>query len=151
MLTYQCESLKDCLDEVKALWLSHWQETEGYRAGLPFNPDYARYLEYNDIGYYLLFTARDGKKMVGDIGMYVTVSMHTQTRIAQEDTLYLLPEARQGMNAWRFIDFTEKYLVSVGVREINLTTKLTNPKAAKLMQKMGYPITANVHTKIIEA
>ena len=151
MLTYQCEPLKDCLDEVKALWLSHWQETEGYRAGLPFNPDYSRYLEYNDIGYYLLFTARDGKKMVGDIGMYVTVSMHTQTRIAQEDTLYLLPEARQGMNAWRFISFTEKYLVSVGVREINLTTKLANPKAAKLMQKMGYPITANVHTKIIEA
>lgn len=138
-LTFQKESLKDCLQEIKPAWRSHWEETEGYREGLGFNPDIALYLEYERIGYYHLFTARHDGKLVGDCGMYVRTSMHSQTTNASEDTIYLYPEYRKGGNGGRFLDFVENHLTQkMGVREITIDIKLSNVRVGKLMERRGY-------------
>lgn len=138
-LTFQKESLKDCLEEMKPVWHAHWKETEGYRDGLGFNPDYKLYLEYERIGYYHLFTARHEGELVGDCGMYVRKSMHTQTIDATEDTIYLYPAYRKGHNGAKFLAFVEEYLTKkMSVREIKTDIKLSNERVAKLMQRIGY-------------
>lgn len=138
-LTFQKEPLKDCLEEMKPVWYSHWQETEGYHDGLGFNPDYTLYLEYERIGYYHLFTARHEGKLVGDCGVYVRRSMHTQTIDASEDTIYLYPDYRKGRNGAEFLDFVENHLTQkMGVREIAIDIKLSNARVGKLMGRRGY-------------
>lgn len=148
-LTFQKESLRDCLEEIKPVWASHWAETEGYRDGLGFSPDYTLYLEYERIGYYHLFTARHEGKLVGDCGMYVRKSMHTKTTDATEDTIYLYPDYRKGGNGAKFMDFVEKWLTeNMGVREIKIDIKLSNERVGKLMQRLGYLPRSIQHSKV---
>ena len=86
------ERVRDVVEEYYRIGEQHWKETDLYQRGQIFNPDINRYIQSNEIGIYHLFTAREEGKLVGDIGCYITPSMHTQRLIAQEDTWYLLPE-----------------------------------------------------------
>lgn len=145
------ERYSDILEELKPLHLAHWQETEGYRHGLEFAPDYVRYVQFNDIGFYRQFTCRDDAgKLVGNIGMYVTDSMHTRNKVATEDTLYLLPEARHGWIAARFVQFVEAELKKLAPIEINITIKEVN-RLPKLMTRLGYLKTAIQYSKTLES
>lgn len=147
-MNFQEERVADCLEELRPLHLLHWQETEGYRRGLKFNPDYTRLLSFNDIGYYRLFTAREGGVLMGNIGIYITDSMHTQTKSAYEDTLFIREEARKGFTASRFIRFVEQRLIDLGVKEINISIKRTN-RVHILMKRLGYLHVGDSFTKIV--
>ena len=147
-MTFQEEMVGNCLEELKVLHWMHWQETEGYRHGLKFNPDYERLIAFNSTGYFRLYTIRDGIAMIGDIGMYISQSMHTQTRIATEDTLFIHPDYRKGFIASRFVRYVEDCLVADDVREINITVKRTN-RANVLMQRLGYAHVADHYTKFV--
>lgn len=136
MITFQAERLADIWDDIMLLCQMHWKETEQYQSD-PLNPDKARYLHYNDSGYHRQYTARDGDKVVGHLGVYVTTSMHTQTKIATEDTWYLHPDYRGGRNAMRMYQFIEKDLKKIGVKEIMMHAKFAN-NAEKLMRYLGY-------------
>jgi hypothetical protein len=81
--------------------------------------------------------------------MYLDRSTHTQTLIATEDTLYLLPEARRGMVAKRFVRYVESVMTLLGAREINITVKTVN-KAARFFRLLGYRHVENGLTKILE-
>ena len=145
-MKFSKEPLRDCWDEVIALARLHWHETEAYRHGQPFNPDRERYFEYNDIGYHHQYTVRDGGRLVGHGGMYVSQSMHTQLPVAFEDTWFLLPEYRKGWNAIKFYKFIEADMKSMGVVEINVSAKLAND-AGKLIEALGYTHTEKLYSK----
>lgn len=157
MISFQKESMAGCLEDMKILHRLHWEETEGYRHGLPLNPDYARYLNYERISYYHLFTARSDGMLVGNCGVYVQKSMHTQLpvadmradeNIANEDTLFLMRMARGPGVAKRFFEFVEQYLTQqMGVVEIRISVKLGN-RVSKLWEEMGYVPTAMQFTKV---
>jgi len=136
-LQFALEPLKPIWGDILRLASEHWSETEGYRHGQVFAPDAYRYFQYNDIGFYLMFTARDEGRMVGYAGMYVTPSMHTQQIIATEDTWFLLPDYRKGRNALAFHRFVEDEMQRRGVVEIGMTAKLTN-HAGKILEYLGY-------------
>jgi hypothetical protein len=140
------ERVKDVVEEYYQIGLKHWMETDLYEQGQVFNPDVSRYIKSNEIGIYHLFTAREEGKLVGDIGAYITPSMHTQKTIAQEDTWYLLPEYRKGRNAILFLRFAEDKLKEYGVEEIYTTTK-TNRPTGKLMEYLGYKQIATQYHK----
>lgn len=123
----------------------HWAETEGYQTE-PLNPDKKRYIEYNDIGYHRQYTARDGSRIVGHCGIYITQSMHTQVPIATEDTWYLLPEYRKGRNALRLLKFVENDLKCLQVKELMMSAKLAN-KSGRIMECSGYEHVANQYLK----
>lgn len=145
------ENYQDVLEELMPLHLAHWMETEGYRHGLEFAPNYERYVYFNSIGFYRLFTARnDAGKLVGNIGMYVTDSMHTNNKVATEDTLFLLEEARKGFVAARFVAFVEAELKKLAPIEINITIKEAN-RLPKLMMRLGYLKTATQYSKLLES
>lgn len=147
---FALERIEDIGDEIRPLHRAHWEETEAHRHGLPFRPDYAAFAQYERAGRYVLLTARRGGRLLGNCAMYLDRSAHTQTLIATEDTLYLLPEARTRGVARRFIAYVEHAMRSLGVAEINVTVKTVN-KAGRFFQMLGYRHVENGLTKILEA
>lgn len=146
---FNVERIESIEDEMKPLHLSHWDETEAHRHDLPFNPDYATFIHYEQAGRYILFTLRKDGQLVGNCAMYLDKSTHTQTLMATEDTLYLLPEARKGNVAKTFVGYIENSLKSLGVKEIGITVKTVN-KAGLFFQRMGYRHVENGLTKVLE-
>lgn len=147
--TFSVESIEAIANEIKPLHRAHWNETEVYRHGLPFNPDYETFIRYERAGRYILFTVRSGGKLLGNCAMYVDKSTHTQTLIATEDTLYLLPEARKGRVAQRLVRYVEDVLRLLGASEINISVKTVN-KAERFFRLLGYRHVENGLTKILE-
>ena len=93
----QAERFVDALDEIHELHVAHWGETEKHRHGLALNPDYLTMIARERNGDLLQFTMRtaDGR-LVGNLRMFLATSLHTQTRYASEDSLFILPEHRGG-------------------------------------------------------
>lgn len=137
-LIFAKESIAEIWDQFLEIAEKHWLETEAYRHQQKLNPDKQRYVQYEQMGIYHLFTARDEGALVGYGGFYIMPSMHTQQLIAMEDTYYLAPEYRKGWNAVRFLKFMEAYGVGKGVVESSLSTKTSNPKAERMLQYLGY-------------
>ena len=145
--TIAVERMRDILPELHILHQAHWRETEAYRHGLRMNPDYEAMLADEKGGRLIQFTVRRHSSLVGNLRMYVLMSRHTQTLKAVEDTLYLAPQARGGMLAVKLMRFAEDSLRSIGVREIEVNSKLVN-KADVLMRRLKYPAVATQFTKV---
>lgn len=147
--TFSRERIEDIVDEIKPLHRAHWEETEKHRHGLPFKPDYATFIRYERAGRYVLFTLRSEGELSGNCAMYLDKSTHTQTIIATEDTLYLLPSARKGRVARRFVAYVENAIRQLGAKEINITVKTVN-QAGRFFRLLGYRHVENGLTKILE-
>lgn len=135
-LTFRIAKVRDVWPQLLPLAHDHWCETENYRHDQPFSPDLERYAYYEEIGFYILYTAWDGDKLVGNLGMYYVESMHTQQLIATEDTLFLLPEYRHGRNAIRLIDFMVQDMKGRGVVEISCTAK--DDRVGRLLGRLAF-------------
>lgn len=143
------ERMQDILAELMPLHQSHWKETEEHRHGLELKPDYEKFIRHEQAGRCAVFTLRQDGRLLGNFSLYLSQSMHTQTLMATEDTLFLLPEARKGRTAGRFIGYAERALKQLGVREINVSVKLVN-KALRYFQIIGYKHVSNGLTKVLE-
>ena len=143
------ERIEDIAEEIKLLHRAHWDETEEHRHGLPFDPDYATFARYERAGRYVLFTVRKENRLWGNCAMYLDRSTHTQTVLATEDTLYLLPPARTGRVARRFVDYVEKAMRLLEASEIHITVKTVN-KAGRFLRMLGYSHIENGLIKILE-
>ncbi|SOD42349.1 hypothetical protein [Nitrosovibrio sp. Nv4] len=143
------EKLEDILEEMKPLHVEHWKQTEQHRHSIEFNPDYETFFRHERAGRAVVFTLRKEGRLLGNFSVYVSKSMHTQTLFSREDTLFLMPEARKGRTAMRFIEYGERALQQIGVREINVSVKVIN-KAGRFFQMIGYRHTENGLSKILE-
>lgn len=148
-LIFDIERIENITEEIKPLHRAHWDETETHSHGLPFNPDYQTFIRHERAGRYVLFTLRKEGELLGNCAMYLNRSTHTQTLLATEDTLFLLPAARRGRSAFKFVDYIERSLQQMGVREITISVKLVN-KAGKFFQASGYRHVENGLSKILE-
>lgn len=148
-VTFSLERIENIVDEIRPLHRAHWDETEEHRHELLFNPDYKTFTRYERAGRYVLLTLRSEGKLLGNCAMYMDKSAHTQTIIATEDTLYLLPQARKGRVAGRFVAYVENTMRQFGAKEINITVKTIN-KAGRFFRLLGYRHVENGFTKILE-
>jgi hypothetical protein len=147
-LTFQVERFASIVDEMHVLHEQHFAETEVHRLGFGLDPDYDYMKDMERRGQMLQFTARDEDgKLVGNIRMYVSKSLHTGTLYASEDTFYVLPEYRKGFAALRFWQFMEDGVRAIGVREIRTDSKVVN-KVHKLNEYCGYTHVANKYVKV---
>ena len=126
MIQLQVESVERCWGELAPLTAAHHAGTRSYRRHEPYNPDKRRYVQYNEMGFFHLITARDGGRLIGYFGVYVTPSMHSQLMMATEDTFFIHPDYRQGRLAVRMIRYVESYLQTLGVREILFSCEIDN-------------------------
>jgi hypothetical protein len=149
-IVFHAERFKSVKAELQLLHLAHWRETERYRAGSAMNPD-LEYMQWSDLaGKLIQFTARKDGILVGNLRVYLYTDLHTQELAANEDTLYLLPIAREGFTATRFIDYVERCLAQVGVVDAYVDTKIIHDEAGNvvrdvgvLMRRAGYAHVAN--------
>jgi GNAT superfamily N-acetyltransferase len=146
----QVERLKDIVDELHALHVPHWSETERHRHGIPLDVDYPAMLADERAGRLIQFTVRELREMtlVGNLRAYVLMSRHTKTLFAHEDTLFVAPAHRGGFLAMRLLDYAEHVLVDqLGVREIRADSKLVN-RADVLMRRRKYMAVSTGFVKI---
>lgn len=80
--------------------------------------------------------------------MYLDRSAHIQTTIATEDTLYLLPEARKGRAAIKFVAYVEDALKQIGAKEINITVEDCE-HGGQVLSGLGYKHVDDGLTKIL--
>lgn len=136
-LVFQAERMHGILPELHGLHQMHWAETEGYRHGFRLHPDYDAMLLDECAGRLLQFTIRKHESLIGNLRMYVVHSRHTRVKMAVEDTLFIVPSERGGFSAMTLMRLAEKSLRSIGVRQIECTSKVVN-KADVLMRRMKY-------------
>ena len=138
-VVFAIEPVERCWNEVMILAHQHWAGTRSYRRHEPFNPSFERYQACNQSGFFQLFTARDGETLAGYFGVYVTDSMHSQKRMATEDTFYLAPAYRGGRNALRFLAYIEKQCQAWGVKELMFSCEIDNESGIKgLLTHLDY-------------
>ena len=123
MLKLALERLSDILDEVEELWQLHFQETEGYRHALGYNPNKEQFLGYDRAGSFRLFTARRDGRLVGQLGFIIFVSRHTQTKTAGEDFWFVREEERGAGTASRLLTFALAELRREGVEQVTVSDK----------------------------
>lgn len=141
------ERLVECFDEIRQQHLDQWNEVERVRDN--FNPDYETGISSELAGRRIQFTVRSEGKLVGNCACYVSKSIHTQNWKATEDTMYIAPDHRRGMLATRFFKFCEEKLRQLGVKEITVTTKVSND-VHRLWERQGYVFSDRVLSKVFE-
>lgn len=136
--TIQAERFADILPELHVLHEAHWLETEKHRHGLTMNPDYGQFIQRERMGGLIQFTMRDAAGvLVGNMRMYLATSIHTQTRYASEDTIFIQPGHRGSLAVLALMRFAERCLLAIGIREIRGNSKIVN-RADVLMRRLGY-------------
>lgn len=149
--TMRAERFTDILDELHPMHVRHWQETEKHRHGIALAPDYARVQKAERSGAMVQFTLRKAGELVGQLRMYLGMSIHSSTLFAEEDTLFIEQEHRGvGFLPLHLMRYGERCLLDVGVREIRATSKLLN-HADVLMRRLGYKAVALEFVKMFEA
>ena len=147
--TIGVERFSGIVGEMHTLHKLHWQETEKHRHGLTMNPDYLQFIAREQLGQMVQFTMRCPKgQLVGNLRMYLSTSLHTQTRYASEDTLFIHPDHRGSFAVMALMRFAESSLCAIGIREIRVNSKLVN-KADVLMRRMGYAPVATEFVKFL--
>ena len=107
MLTFGWEPVARLIEEpnLAELVRAHWEELSAHKEEMPLDPDWNRFVEYNEAGFYRVWTARADKTLVGYISFYTFCPPHhCRTMIAVDDGYYLDPAYRAGWNGiemWR--------------------------------------------------
>ena len=137
-------------DELEPMYRQHYSEmkdrlsSDGVKVS-PFNPRWDEYFKSWESDHLLNYVIRtkDGKA-VGYSNIYLTHDMHNKDLIAQEDTIFVLKEHRNGVGR-RFSKYILNDLERRGVKRLNVTA-ITDLRVAKLWKRMGFKHTAHAMT-----
>ena len=127
--------------ELEPLYRQHYSEMterlekEGVKCS-PYNPRLDEYVKASDGGWLLTFVLRFEGKAVGYSNVYITNDMHNQDLIAQEDTIFVVKEHRNGIGK-KLVKMILEELRSRGVKRVNVSA-MTDLRVAKLWARMGF-------------
>ena len=151
--TFSIESFSSTYSELEPIYRQHYEEMR-YRlldSGVSlghYNPRLDAYVKASDDGWLVTYVARLDGKAVGYCNIYVTLDMHNSEKIAQEDTIYILPNHRNGTGKG-LIKFVHDDLKRRSVKRLNITTA-TDLRVGKLLGRMGYAQTAQAMTFVFK-
>jgi L-amino acid N-acyltransferase YncA len=111
-----------------------------------YNPRIEEYRKAADGGWLLNFVLRCGGKAVGYANIYLTNDMHNNDFIAQEDTIYVDKQHRNGSGRL-LARFVHQDLKARGVKRLNVTTA-TDLIVSKWLARQGYKHTAHCMTLV---
>lgn len=151
MYEFSSENAAVNLEELLPLYAQHYREmqerleADGVPVG-PFNPRLDSYMKAAMDGHFLNFVVRSEGKPVGYCNVWLTSDMHNGELIAREDTVYILPEHRNGIGK-RLVKYGLQMLRARGVRRLHVTA-MTDLRVEKLWRRMGFkPVaTAMIYT-----
>lgn len=141
--------LLDWLDKLHPLCRRHYAEMQQRLAETgvtvsDYNPRVDEYVKASEGGWLLTFVLEHGEEAVGYCNVYVTHDMHNRDLIAQEDTIYVLPEHRNGCGR-TLARAVHEELKRRGVLRMTVTTT-TDMRVSKWLERLNYKHTAHLMT-----
>ena len=139
--TFHLGRFKETYDELEPLYRQHYFEMCERLAqdGIhypPYNPRLDQYIASGDRGDLLTFVLRLEGKPVGYSNVYVTNDMHNGDLIAQEDTIFVLKDHRNGVGK-KLVKVILEELKERGVKRVTVSA-MTDLRVAKLWGRMGF-------------
>lgn len=143
-MTGYCFSIEngvENLTEIFPLYVAHYREMQerlkAQGINIPaFNPRIDEYVKAWASGALVNYIVRNDGKPVGYSNIYITNDMHNGELIAQEDTIFVLKEHRNGIGR-KFSKFILAHLKSRAVKRLCVTA-LTDLRVVKLWKRMGF-------------
>jgi ribosomal protein S18 acetylase RimI-like enzyme len=133
--------------EIQPLYWRHYAEmrarlaADGIAIG-PCNPRLDQYFEAAAGGWLLNFVVRLDGKPVGYSNVYLTNDMHNGELIAKEDTVYILPEHRNGIGR-KLVQHILADLKARGVQRVFISP-VTDLRVGKIWKRMGFKAVAEL-------
>lgn len=148
MTRFAVEPLDRVLPELKPLVERHGEVSPVL--GIPADPAYDVYLLGNRSGIMRCYTARDvDGALVGYCTLWFSMSSQARTiLLAQGDALWLDPAARRPRVAWRFLDFIENDIRSLGVKMVQINARPDTP-LQRLLAARGYDMIATTFGRVL--
>lgn len=147
LMTYifAIEDLEATYPEMEPIYRRHYAEMKTRLSGqgveLPdYDPRLKEYFETAHDGWLIHYVVRLAGKAVGYSNIYLTSDMHNRQFIAQEDTIYIDKEHRNGVGR-KLAQFILADLRKRGVKRLDVTA-ITDLRVAKLWERMGFRHTA---------
>jgi hypothetical protein len=147
---FTIEQGSSTLSELWPLYTAHYAEMQARlaRDGVAvadFNPRVDEYVKSWDSGHLVNYVVRtESGEAVGYSNIYVTNDMHNNERIAQEDTIFLLKDHRNGVGR-RFAKFILSDLQGRGVKRVHISP-VTDLRVGKIWQRIGFKPVAHLMT-----
>lgn len=143
------ETIEQSYAELEPLYRQHyaamWERMAAQGVQMSsYNPRFEQYDKASKEGWLLTFVMRSDGKAVGYSNIYVTNDMHNGDLIAQEDTIYVVPQHRNGSGRL-LARFVHAELKARGVKRLNVTTA-TDLRVSKWLERQGYKHTAHCMT-----
>ena len=143
------EPVEDTFEELDPIYRKHYSEMTARLEGIgivtsPYNPRTDRYIHASKAGGLLGFVLRFNGKAVGYSNIYLALDMHNQDLIAQEDTIYVLPEHRNGVGK-ELVKQVLKELKGRGVKRLDVSA-VTDLRVSKIWERMGFKHSAEQMT-----
>lgn len=149
--TVALESLRKNYPAMEHIYRQHYATMRERLAGSgvamsDYNPRKEQYFASNEAGHLLHFVLRAEGEIVGYANIYLTNDMHNNDFIAQEDTIYVVPQHRNGSGRL-LARFVHQELKARGVKRLNVTTA-TDLVVSKWLARQGYVHAAHCMTLV---
>jgi len=136
-------------DEFEPLYQQHYKEMQDRLRSVGIEkPDYKPRLEqyFNACrgGWLLHYTVRYEGKPVGYSNVYLMQDMHNSEFVAKEDTVYVLPEHRNGIGR-KLVKHILDDLRDRGVKSVTISP-VTDLRVGKIWKRMGFKPVAELMT-----
>lgn len=151
---FTVENAEENVKELYPLYCQHYAEMQARLSAdgvdIPdFNPRLEAYFRGAREGYFLNFVVRtETGEPVGYCNCWLTNDAHNGELIAREDTVYILPEHRNGVGK-RLVKFGLSQLRERGVKRLYVQA-MTDLRVEKLWRRMGFKPIATAMTYTFE-
>ena len=144
MLKYQQEFLYDFKADVGDLLQKDYEEIEHNKELRNLDQDWDIYGILEEQGSLMIFTCRDGLKLVGYFVVVTAPNLHSKgSTLAVAEVIFLDKEYRVGLTGYKLFKFAEDCVRKDGFKSLHVTTTEMNP-IDPLMIRLGY---AKIETK----
>jgi GNAT superfamily N-acetyltransferase len=147
--TLKVVKLEEVRERVDQLHRDHFAELESVRnPAAAFNPRYDLWVGWERNQQFVLFVLEHGGQIVGNIGVYTSLSKTNSNLVASEQFIYLAKEHRKGWMGMRLLKFAERVLKASGVTEMVFSSHPVKDTSA-FYKRAGYHIGGTIHMKVL--
>jgi GNAT superfamily N-acetyltransferase len=150
VITFSVESIDECLEDMRHLWMVHWEEIALDKDKIALEPDVDTFYALEHAGALQIVVARDEAEQV--VGYHVSVvrrHLHYRSSLtAYVDMYFVHPEHRRGRAGIKLFLFAEQALRERGVQRIYTGTKL-HKDVGRLLDFIGHKEIERLYVKSI--
>lgn len=117
MITYQIESLTSGLEEMKSMFVGHYEELALNQDKVPLDPQYDIYMARDARGEVIYSTVREDGQLVGYYVGFIAPGLHYRTCLTcTTDIFYVAPHLRTGFCGIKLFREVQRELKRRGVQ-----------------------------------